>query len=75
MSEQEEPTVKLSDALSAVRAAQAAHGLDIATKLDELRDTIILNEMLYPGGLPRGLSDLVNVANISAAKLREVAGQ
>lgn len=68
-------TMSISDALLAVRAAQTGHGLEIAAKLDELRDKILEREMLYPSGLPRALSDLVNVANITAGNLRAVAGQ
>lgn len=75
MSENQEPNIKLSEALAAVAAAQNMHAVDIATKLDELRDVIVGNEVLYPGGLPKGLVDLVNVAVISAEKLRTNTGQ
>ena len=66
-------TISITEALAAVHAAQTAHGLEIAAKLDELRETITKREVLYPSGTPRTLEDLINVARITGDNLRAVA--
>lgn len=54
---------QINDALATIRGAQIETEGEIALKLSDVVDLIDTGAGLYPGGLPKTLSDLRNVAD------------